>query len=149
MLKSFHCVWKNATVKKSQIVLHRFASFSVHKLPVNQFDSRIRSNKNSNKQQPFSAYEKYHQIRCISNTDNSYTLNRSENVVSKYKAMESNLKWRDDPVIATLDTLQFKSILRKNILDLVAIFHKYNYEIRIAGGAVRYINSERLHLAFD
>lgn len=51
--------------------------------------------------------------------------------------MEANLKWRADPVIITLETPQFKSILRKNILDLVALFQKYNYEIRIAGGAVR------------
>lgn len=46
-------------------------------------------------------------------------------------------KWRDDPVITTLDTPQFKSILRKNILDLVSLFQKHDYEIRIAGGAVR------------
>lgn len=51
--------------------------------------------------------------------------------------MEANLKWRSDPVITTLETPQFKTILRKNILDLVAIFQKHNYEIRIAGGAVR------------
>lgn len=61
----------------------------------------------------------------------------SKNVTKKYKEMEQNLKWRVDPVIKTLDTPQFKSILRKNVLDLVAAFEKHNYEIRIAGGAVR------------
>lgn len=63
--------------------------------------------------------------------------NSSENVLSKYKKMEKNLKWRANPVITILDTPEFKSVLTKNILDLVAIFQKYNYEIRIAGGAVR------------
>lgn len=61
----------------------------------------------------------------------------SKNVTKKYKEMEQNLKWRGDPVIKTLNTPQFKSILRKNVLDLVGVFAKYNYEIRIAGGAVR------------
>lgn len=51
--------------------------------------------------------------------------------------MEANLKWREDPVITTLETAQFKSILRKNVLDLAALFRKHNHEIRIAGGAVR------------
>lgn len=58
-------------------------------------------------------------------------------VQKKYKDMEQNLKWRTDPVIKTLNTPQFQSILRKNVIDLVAVFKKHNYEIRIAGGAVR------------
>lgn len=52
--------------------------------------------------------------------------------------MEQNLKWRTDPVIKVLDTPQFKSILQKNVLDLAMVFEKYNYDLRIAGGAVRY-----------
>lgn len=54
--------------------------------------------------------------------------------------MELNLKWRTDPVIKVLETPQFKSTLQKNVLDLVMVFVKYNYDIRIAGGAVRYGN---------
>lgn len=62
---------------------------------------------------------------------------QSSNIIKKYKQMEKDLKYRTDPVIATLDTPQFKSIFTKNLVDLVALFNKYNYEIRIAGGAVR------------
>lgn len=145
MLKQFHNIWKNATVHKFQIVLlRRFitspATVQVH---VNQLNLLNRSSSNCHlpKQQLFSAgnsCKNHNAIRCISNSTVKYTnLNRSENVASKYKAMEANLKWRADPVIVTLDTPQFKSILRKNILDLVSLFQKYNYEIRIAGGAVR------------
>lgn len=137
MLRQFHSVWKNATVKKSQIILRGFVSYAVRRLPVNQFESHVQFNKNSNKQNIGCVYKKQHLIRCISNTNKNSNLTRSENVQSKYKKMEANLKWRDEPVITTLDTPQFKAILRKNILDLVALFQKYNYEIRIAGGAVR------------
>lgn len=56
---------------------------------------------------------------------------------SKYKEMEQNLKYREDPVIMTLDTPQFKSIFTDNRMKLYEIFQKNNYEIRIAGGAVR------------
>lgn len=73
---------------------------------------------------------------------------KSVNVVSKYANMEKNLKWRANPVITVLDTPEFKSILTKNILDLVAIFTKYNYEIRIAGGAVRLENSFSCNFIF-
>lgn len=36
-----------------------------------------------------------------------------------------------------LDTPEFKQILSDELKKLLSIFHKYNYEIRIAGGAVR------------
>lgn len=145
MLKQFQHIWKNATANKYQIVLRRFASFTVDHIGANQQQFK-QSNKNFNqRRQPkhfgaVNSCENGVQIRSISsNTANNNTnLNRSENVTSKYKKMEANLKWRSDPVITTLETPQFKSILRKNILDLVALFQKYNYEIRIAGGAVRW-----------
>ncbi|XP_055306676.1 CCA tRNA nucleotidyltransferase 1, mitochondrial [Sitodiplosis mosellana] len=141
MFKQFQHIWKNATVNKYQIVLRRFASSTVdHVTAKQQFEQ---SNKNYNqRRQHISAFhscENAGQIRYISNNtvNNSTNLSRSENVTSKYKKMEANLKWRSDPVITTLETPQFKLILRKNILDLVALFQKHNYEIRIAGGAVR------------
>lgn len=37
----------------------------------------------------------------------------------------------------TLDTPQLKSIFSKKLIQLYEVFQKYNYEIRIAGGAVR------------
>lgn len=144
MLKQFNGIWKNATFKKFQVVIRRFAT-SESAVAVNQLSLLNQTCTNSPKSKPFylSSVPNLCEtrptiVRCISNTVNRETnLQRSENVNSKYKQMEANLKWRADPVIATLDTPQFKSILRKNILDLVAIFEKYNYEIRIAGGAVR------------
>lgn len=102
-----------------------------------------------------------HYIRCahtttvaatqvkLLNTPTAYCANQSNKYYSdcqpnasifvqkKYKEMEQNLKWRADPVIKTLNTPQFQSILRKNVIDLVAVFKKNKYEIRIAGGAVR------------
>lgn len=148
MLKQFNSIWKNATFNKFQIVIRRFATFE-SAVVVNQLSLLNQTCTNFPKSKPFilsrsvvplNLCEKRSTAvrRCISSTVNRETnLKRSENVSSKYKQMEANLKWRGNPVIATLDTPQFKSILRKNILDLVAIFQKYNYEIRIAGGAVR------------
>lgn len=44
---------------------------------------------------------------------------------------------RNDPVIMKLDTPEFHSILTTEVNALSDIFKKYNYEIRVAGGAVR------------
>lgn len=57
---------------------------------------------------------------------------------SKYHEMEKNLKYREDPVIMTLDTPQFKSLLTANRMKLYDLFQKHNYEIRFCGGVVRY-----------
>lgn len=141
MLKQFHNIWKNATVHKFQIVLLRRFNTSPATVQVHFSQLYSLNHIKSNCHLPISARNSCKNPngrRCISSSTVKYTnLNRSENVASKYKAMEANLKWRADPVIVTLDTPQFKSILRKNILDLVSLFQKYNYEIRIAGGAVR------------
>lgn len=137
MLKQLHSIWKNAIDKKFQIVLRRFAASSSI---VQVHASKSGPLNHSPNRKLLSAYNSCvnrYVIRCISGTVNNTNLYRSENIASKYKKMEANLKWRADPVIITLETPQFKSILRKNILDLVALFQKYNYEIRIAGGAVR------------
>ncbi|XP_015520219.2 CCA tRNA nucleotidyltransferase 1, mitochondrial [Neodiprion lecontei] len=44
---------------------------------------------------------------------------------------------RDDPVIMKLDTPEFRTIFTPELKTLAGLFEKYNYEIRIAGGAVR------------
>ncbi|XP_043482947.1 CCA tRNA nucleotidyltransferase 1, mitochondrial isoform X1 [Leptopilina heterotoma] len=44
---------------------------------------------------------------------------------------------RSDPVIMKLDTPEFHSILTPEVNALTDLFKKYNYEIRVAGGAVR------------
>lgn len=36
-----------------------------------------------------------------------------------------------------LDSPEFKALFTPELTSLVSIFEKYNYEIRIAGGAVR------------
>lgn len=46
-------------------------------------------------------------------------------------------KFRENPVVIKLDTPEFKSIFTPELNDLYALFKKYKYEIRIAGGAVR------------
>lgn len=44
---------------------------------------------------------------------------------------------RADPVITKLDTPEFHSLFTPELKTLIELFEKYNYEIRIAGGAVR------------
>lgn len=51
--------------------------------------------------------------------------------------MDSNVKVRDDPLVVKLDNELFKSIFTPELVQLVDVFKKYNYELRIAGGAVR------------
>lgn len=52
--------------------------------------------------------------------------------------MQNHVKVRENPIVTNLaeDPL-FKSIFTNELNDLVKLFEKYNYEIRIAGGAVR------------
>lgn len=51
--------------------------------------------------------------------------------------MQSNVKIRENPVVTKLDDPLFKSIFTDEMNDLMKLFSKYNFEIRIAGGAVR------------
>lgn len=44
---------------------------------------------------------------------------------------------RADPVIKKLDSPEFRSVFTPELQTLVNLFKKYNYELRIAGGAVR------------
>lgn len=53
--------------------------------------------------------------------------------------LDMETKCREDPVVLKLDTPEFKNIFTQEVLDLKKLFDKYNYEIRIAGGAVRYL----------
>lgn len=46
-------------------------------------------------------------------------------------------KVRSNPAIKKVDTLEFRSIFTEELYSLIALFTKYNYELRIAGGAVR------------
>lgn len=46
-------------------------------------------------------------------------------------------KMRDNPAFTKVDSDEFHSIFTPELEALVALFKKYNYELRIAGGAVR------------
>ncbi|XP_013170490.1 PREDICTED: CCA tRNA nucleotidyltransferase 1, mitochondrial-like [Papilio xuthus] len=50
---------------------------------------------------------------------------------------DMELKCRENPVVTQLDTPEFKSLFTDEVLDLKKLFEKYQYELRIAGGAVR------------
>ncbi|XP_026760603.2 CCA tRNA nucleotidyltransferase 1, mitochondrial isoform X2 [Galleria mellonella] len=47
------------------------------------------------------------------------------------------LKSRENPVVTKLNSSEFNSIFTEEVLDLKKLFDKYQYEIRVAGGAVR------------
>lgn len=51
--------------------------------------------------------------------------------------MDLNLKVRSNPIVLKLDTPEFKSIFNEELIDLINLFKKHNYELRVAGGAVR------------
>lgn len=51
--------------------------------------------------------------------------------------VDMELKCRDNPVVVKLDTPEFHNIFTQEVIDLKKLFDKYQYEIRIAGGAVR------------
>ncbi|EDV91140.1 GH15807 [Drosophila grimshawi] len=46
-------------------------------------------------------------------------------------------KMRENPAFTKVDSDEFRSIFTPELETLVALFKKYNYELRIAGGAVR------------
>lgn len=47
---------------------------------------------------------------------------------------------RGDPVVANLaEALEFKSIFTSSLQSLIDLFEVNNYELRIAGGAVRWV----------
>lgn len=51
--------------------------------------------------------------------------------------MDKHLVHCANPVLKKIDSNEFKSIFTENLTDLIGLFDKYNYEVRIAGGAVR------------
>ncbi|XP_011642739.1 CCA tRNA nucleotidyltransferase 1, mitochondrial [Pogonomyrmex barbatus] len=57
--------------------------------------------------------------------------------VWKKLRMETSLPSRIDPVVMKLDSPEFRSVFTPELQTLAGLFQKYNYELRIAGGAVR------------
>lgn len=54
------------------------------------------------------------------------------------RRMEAVAIARPDPVVMKVDTPEFRSIFTKELEDLIELFRRYDHEIRVAGGAVRY-----------
>ena len=50
---------------------------------------------------------------------------------------DSNIKTRPNPIVTKIDSDEFRSIFTKSLNRLIEIFKQNNYELRIAGGAVR------------
>lgn len=44
---------------------------------------------------------------------------------------------RSDPIVTRLATAEFRAIFNDSLQDMIDIFKQNNYELRIAGGAVR------------
>lgn len=65
-----------------------------------------------------------------------YKLNAVREIWTKIK-MTDQLLARSDPVIMKLDCPEFRSVFTPELETLANLFQKYNYELRIAGGAVR------------
>lgn len=60
--------------------------------------------------------------------------------------MEASAIARSDPVVMKIDTPEFRSIFTKELEDLIDLFKRYNYEVRVAGGAVRYEGISRVEI---
>ncbi|ETN66594.1 CCA-adding enzyme [Anopheles darlingi] len=69
--------------------------------------------------------------RCSYSTAHKY-----QDFIERRK-MEAHAIARPDPVLMKIDSPEFHSIFTQELKDLIALFKRYNYEIRIAGGAVR------------
>ncbi|XP_034833936.1 CCA tRNA nucleotidyltransferase 1, mitochondrial [Maniola hyperantus] len=80
-------------------------------------------------------------INCVYLRINFQSASRNFSKVLRPKRVKTSIdmesKCREDPVVLKLDTPEFKNIFTQEVLDLKTLFEKYNYEIRIAGGAVR------------
>lgn len=63
--------------------------------------------------------------------------------------MDPNVKIRDDPVVLKLDNDLFKSIFTPELHSLVEVFKKHDFELRIAGGAVRDLLMDKMPADLD
>ncbi|XP_059619256.1 CCA tRNA nucleotidyltransferase 1, mitochondrial [Phlebotomus argentipes] len=53
------------------------------------------------------------------------------------RKMDLNLRVRENPVVTILKREEYAAILTEDLVDLLDLFKKYKYEIRLAGGPVR------------
>ncbi|XP_054288691.1 CCA tRNA nucleotidyltransferase 1, mitochondrial isoform X2 [Macrosteles quadrilineatus] len=54
-----------------------------------------------------------------------------------HRQLSTQSKPRDNPFIMKLDSVEFQSLFTVELMTLATIFKNHNYELRIAGGAVR------------
>ncbi|XP_073827719.1 CCA tRNA nucleotidyltransferase 1, mitochondrial [Musca autumnalis] len=67
------------------------------------------------------------------------TQNRKQQQAKQFKVKIQGVpeKMRENPIVKKIDTPEFRSIFTEELETLVDLFKKHNYELRIAGGAVR------------
>lgn len=68
----------------------------------------------------------------------------SSSLMENIKEENTYPKVRLNPAFMKIDTPEFHSIFNDELNTLIELFRKYNYEIRIAGGAVRDILMQKL-----
>ncbi|XP_065086311.1 CCA tRNA nucleotidyltransferase 1, mitochondrial [Ochlerotatus camptorhynchus] len=81
---------------------------------------------------PIERFFKKQPKRCFCQRD----IDRWSDFIVK-RRMEASAIARSDPVVMKIDTPEFRSIFTKELEDLIDLFKRYNYEVRVAGGAVR------------
>ncbi|XP_004519515.1 CCA tRNA nucleotidyltransferase 1, mitochondrial [Ceratitis capitata] len=54
-----------------------------------------------------------------------------------FKPLGIPSKMRTNPALKKIDSPEFQGIFTEELRELISIFQRYNYEVRIAGGAVR------------
>ncbi|GAB0089575.1 CCA tRNA nucleotidyltransferase 1, mitochondrial [Sergentomyia squamirostris] len=87
----------------------------------------------------------YHSKRNIG------SLLRLTRQLSKFipRKMDPNVKVRENPVVAKLTEEEYKPILTEDLVDLLDLFKKYQYEIRLAGGPVRDLLMKKIPTDID
>uniref|UniRef100_A0A1L8DRX1 Putative trna nucleotidyltransferase/polya polymerase n=1 Tax=Nyssomyia neivai TaxID=330878 RepID=A0A1L8DRX1_9DIPT len=63
--------------------------------------------------------------------------------------MDLNIKVRENPIVTQLDRQEYKEILTEDLVDLLALFKRYKYEIRLAGGPVRDLLMKKIPTDID
>uniref|UniRef100_A0A7G3AFA6 Putative cca trna nucleotidyltransferase 1 isoform x2 n=2 Tax=Lutzomyia longipalpis TaxID=7200 RepID=A0A7G3AFA6_LUTLO len=63
--------------------------------------------------------------------------------------MDKNVKIRENPIVTKLDYENYKAILTEDLVDLLDLFKKYKYEIRLAGGPVRDLLMKKIPTDID
>ncbi|XP_037049872.1 CCA tRNA nucleotidyltransferase 1, mitochondrial isoform X1 [Bradysia coprophila] len=72
-----------------------------------------------------------------------------ENTRREQMTMDKALSHRSDPVVKKINSNEFSSIFTENLNQLISLFDKYKYELRIAGGAVRDLLLENVPTDID